>query len=141
MHFLLPTDGSDAALDAFKQAVALSRKMTESSRFTLLVVHDDAGLRLVKGFLPKGEVKAYLQEMADTEFAKSLKWAQKEGVDVKAVFKTGHVAETILATIDKLSPDMVVMGAKGRSGLVDVLMGSVAQRVAAKSTVPVLLVK
>jgi nucleotide-binding universal stress UspA family protein len=79
--------------------------------------------------------------MADTEFAKSLKWAQKEGVDVKAVFKTGHVAETILATIDKLSPDMVVMGAKGRSGLVDVLMGSVAQRVAAKSTVPVLLVK
>jgi len=53
----------------------------------------------------------------------------------------GHVSDTILAYINKSKPDMVVMGSKGRSGLMDVLLGSVAQRVASKSTVPVLLVK
>ena len=140
MHFLLPSDGSDAALKAFQHAVALAGKLNEPSQFTLLVVHDDSGLRMVKGFVGKGEVNAYLKEMADKELAKSLKWAAKAGVTPKTLFKTGHVGETILAVIDKQKPDLVVMGNKGRSGLADILIGSVAQRVSSKSTVPVLLV-
>ena len=141
MHFLLPTDGSDAAFDAFQKAVGLAARLSEPSQFTLLVVHDDAGLRLVKQFVGKGEVKAWLQEQADKEMARTLKWADKQGISVKPLFKTGHVAQTILDTIDKVKPDMVVMGAKGRSGLVDVLLGSVAQRVTEASPVPVLLVR
>ena len=62
MHFLLPTDGSEAAFDAFKHAVSLSQRLNESSQFTLLVVHDDTGLRMVKGLVGKSEGKAYLQE-------------------------------------------------------------------------------
>lgn len=141
MHFLLPTDGSDAAFDAFQKAADLAAKLSEPSQFTLLVVHDDTGFRLVKQFVGKGEVKAWLQEQADKEMARTLKWAEKQGISVKPLFKTGHVAQTILDTIDKVKPDMVVMGAKGRSGLVDVLLGSVAQRVTEASPVPVLLVR
>jgi nucleotide-binding universal stress UspA family protein len=36
---------------------------------------------------------------------------------------------------------MIIMGTKGRSGWADTLIGSVAQRVAGASKVPVLLVK
>ena len=141
MHFLLPTDGSEAAFDAFKHAVSLSQRLNEPSQFTLLVVHDDTGLRMVKGLVGKSEVKAYLQETAELEMARTLKWAAKAGVSVKPVFKTGHVSETILATIERMKPDMVVMGAKGRSSIADVLLGSVAQRVVAGSSAPVLLVR
>lgn len=141
MHFFLPTDGSDAAFDAFKHAVDLASRLKEPSQFTLLVVHDDVGLRMVKGFVGKSEVKAWLQEQAQREMERSLKWAAKAGVSVKTLFKTGHVAQTILDTIDKVKPDLVVMGAKGRSGLVDILIGSVAHRVTAASSVPVLLVR
>lgn len=140
MHFLLPTDGSDAALNAFMQAHALSDQLQQPAQFTLLVVHDDAGLRMVKQFVGKGEVKAWLEEQAMKELGKTLKWAEKAGLKPKVLFRTGHVSETILATIDKLKPDMVVMGNKGRGGLADALVGSVAQRVSAKSPVPVLLV-
>ncbi|MEI8402894.1 MAG: universal stress protein, partial [Alcaligenaceae bacterium] len=44
-----------------------------------------------------------------------------------------------LANKDKV--DLIVMGAKGRSGFVDILMGSVAQRVTSSAKQPVLLVK
>jgi nucleotide-binding universal stress UspA family protein len=50
------------------------------------------------------------------------------------------VAEVISNAADKKF-DLVVMGSKGRSGLVDMLLGSVAQRVMATCKKPVLLVK
>ena len=37
--------------------------------------------------------------------------------------------------------DMIVMGAKGRSALKDLLLGSVAQRVLSTAKIPVMLVK
>jgi nucleotide-binding universal stress UspA family protein len=140
MHILLPTDGSDAALNALKHAADLASRMSQPCQLTLLVVHDDSGLRLVKNFVGKTEVNSYLQEMADKELSRSLKWAEKAGITPKTIFKTGHVSETILSVIEKLHPDLVVMGSKGRSGLADMLIGSVAQRVSAKSPVPVMLV-
>ena len=55
--------------------------------------------------------------------------------------KIGSVAELIAETAAKGKFDLIVMGSKGRTALKDLLMGSVAQRVAALSMVPVLLVK
>ena len=76
---------------------------------------------------------------------KDLKPAQKilDAARVKhnMVIKRGHVAEEIVALANKDKVDMIVMGAKGRSGFLDVLMGSVAQRVSSASKQPVLLIK
>jgi nucleotide-binding universal stress UspA family protein len=44
-----------------------------------------------------------------------------------------------LANKDKV--DLIVMGAKGRSGFLDILMGSVAQRISSSAKQPVLLIK
>jgi nucleotide-binding universal stress UspA family protein len=64
----------------------------------------------------------------------------KAGVKHDSIIQTGPVAEVISNAADKKF-DMVVMGAKGRSGIVDLLLGSVAQRVMATCKKPVLLVK
>jgi len=64
----------------------------------------------------------------------------KAGVKHDNIIQTGHVAEVISNAANKKF-DMVVMGSKGRSGLVDMLVGSVAQRVMATCKKPVLLVK
>ena len=57
------------------------------------------------------------------------------------VIKVGHVVEQILGTATAGKFDMVVMGSKGRSGLSDLVLGSVAQRVCALAKQPVVLVK
>jgi nucleotide-binding universal stress UspA family protein len=55
--------------------------------------------------------------------------------------KRGHIADEIVALANKDKVDLIVMGTKGRGGLLDVLIGSVAQRVSGSAKQPVLLVK
>jgi nucleotide-binding universal stress UspA family protein len=57
------------------------------------------------------------------------------------VVRTGHVATEIVALAKSGKYDLLVLGAKGRSAVADLLLGSVAQRVLATAPIPVLLVK
>ena len=52
----------------------------------------------------------------------------------------GRPAEEIHAEIDRVRPDLVVMGTHGRRGLSRVMLGSDAEYVVRRVTVPVLLV-
>ena len=60
--------------------------------------------------------------------------------DVITLIQTVHVAETIANAANK-GFDFIVMGSKGRAGIMDLLIGSVAQRVLATCKKPVLLIK
>jgi nucleotide-binding universal stress UspA family protein len=55
--------------------------------------------------------------------------------------KRGNIAQEILALANKEKFDLIVMGSKGRTGIVDALMGSVAQKISNAAKQPVLLVK
>jgi len=57
------------------------------------------------------------------------------------IIRTGHVATEIVDAAERGKFDLLLLGSKGRSALKDLLMGSVAKRVAELSKVPVLLVK
>jgi nucleotide-binding universal stress UspA family protein len=57
------------------------------------------------------------------------------------IIKTGHVAEEIVKIAKAGKFDLIVLGAKGRSTFGDLLLGSVSQRVASTSKLPVTLVK
>lgn len=77
--------------------------------------------------------------------AKRIKTSSKvldtAGVKHNMVIKRGQISKEIIALANKDKVDMIVMGAKGRSGLLDVLIGSVAQRVSSAAKQPVVLVK
>jgi nucleotide-binding universal stress UspA family protein len=53
----------------------------------------------------------------------------------------GQVAQTILKAATDRDCDLIILGSKGRSALRDLLIGSVAQRVIAMSTIPVTIIK
>ena len=57
------------------------------------------------------------------------------------VMRTGHVAQEIVDAANSGRFDMLLLGAKGRGAVSDLLMGSVAQRVLATARTPVLLIK
>ncbi|MCJ7614973.1 MAG: universal stress protein [Desulfobacterales bacterium] len=59
--------------------------------------------------------------------------------DTKAVVLSGDIADEILNYIKSEGFDMVIMGTHGRKGLEKAFFGSVAERVAKVSPVPVLL--
>jgi nucleotide-binding universal stress UspA family protein len=67
--------------------------------------------------------------------------AAREGVPLKAVVirgQTPHAA--IMATVEKIRPDLVVMGRCGKSALARIVMGNVTARVIGLSPVNVLVV-
>jgi nucleotide-binding universal stress UspA family protein len=64
----------------------------------------------------------------------------KDGLSARGEVMVGKPAETILDYAEKTQVDLIVMTSHGRSGISRFAFGSVADRVARHSTVPVLLV-
>jgi nucleotide-binding universal stress UspA family protein len=57
------------------------------------------------------------------------------------VYRVGHAAEAISRFAEEGRFDLVAMGSRGRSNLVNLLLGSVALKVLARCSVPVLLIR
>jgi nucleotide-binding universal stress UspA family protein len=90
--------------------------------------------------------KATLRAYYDDEAEKVLKpirayFGKKRDLQVDYVVKAGAAADNIVSVADKGRFDLVVMGSHGHSTLGNLVMGSVATKVLARSKVPVLLVR
>jgi len=141
MKILLPIDGSKTSLNAAKHVVQLVSNMRSKCSVTLISVHDDFGLNHVKQFVSKSVVDDYLREISEKELKAAQKILDTAGIKHSMIIKRGHIAQEIVATANKEKFDLIVMGAKGRGGLLDLLIGSVAQCVLGSAKQPVLLVK
>jgi nucleotide-binding universal stress UspA family protein len=67
--------------------------------------------------------------------------AERPRVSLVPIVREGRPAAVILDVAEEISPDLIVIGSHGRSGLDHLLLGSVAERVLRKARCPVLVVK
>ena len=141
MKILIPVDGSKPSLNAVKYAAKLAKNSRSPVTVTLVSVHDDIGLGHVKQFVAKSVIDDYLREVSEKELKAAQKVLDTASVKHSMVIKRGNISEEIIALANKDKVDLIVMGAKGRSGFLDVLMGSVAQRISSSAKQPVLLIK
>jgi nucleotide-binding universal stress UspA family protein len=141
MKILLPVDGSKSSLNAAKYVVKLAKDLRSKCSVTLISVHDDIGLGHVKQFVANSVIDDYLREVSEKELKGAQKTLDAAGIKHSMVIKRGNIANEIIAIANKEKFDLIVMGSKGRSGFVDAVMGSVAQRVSNTAKQPVLLIK
>jgi nucleotide-binding universal stress UspA family protein len=141
MKILLPVDGSKSALNAAKYVGKLAKNLRSQCTVTLISVHDDIGLGHVKQFVATSVINDYLCEVSQKELKPAQKVLDAAGIKHNMVIKRGNVAGEIIAIANKEKFDLIVMGSKGRTGIVDALMGSIAQKVSNAAKQPVLLVK
>lgn len=123
---LVAIDFSTPARNAFDHALALSR-------------HHDAELIAVQA-VPNHHTFRRDARARVALHAKLRQQAQQANVDLSVRVQSGNPAEIVLLHARSLRPDLIVMGTHQRRGLERFRVGSVAERVAAKSTMPVLLV-
>jgi len=141
MKILLPIDGSKSSLNAAKYVAKMAKNSRSPTTVTLINVHDDVGLGHVKQFVAKSVIDDYFREVSEKELKAAQKILDTARVKHNMAIKRGHIADEIIDLANKDKVDLIVMGAKGRSGFVDALLGSVAQRVSSSAKQPVLLIK
>jgi len=132
---LHPTDFSESSEAAVHVAHMLARDL--GARLVILHV---ASLEVLMEGTPVAETDPRVYRDALENVRKRL-----DGTDLKYPVETrisrGFAPEGILQTAEEIGCDLIVMGSHGRTGLMRVLMGSVAEFVLPKAGCPVLVVK
>ena len=140
---LVAIDGSDVSLQAFEQAVALAAA-TEAQLMLLHVLSpfDEAYPSPVfpslDGIYPgihTEAVKVYMQQWQSYE-SQGLEWLRSQaaiaiaaGIKTKFSQNVGNPGRTICEVAQTWEADLIIMGRRGRSGLSELLMGSVSNYV------------
>lgn len=141
MHIAIAIDGSKHALKALQQAITLARGLKEMPRLSLVNVHLNALVSPVARGIDQKLVQAYMDEIAEQELAEARARLKAEGLTAEVTKAHGEIVPSLLAFIRDQGVDLMVVGGKGRGSLVDMMLGSVAGRLAETSPVPVLIVK
>ncbi len=137
-NILVPTDFSDASLEALRHAKELA--LTYGAQITLLHAVEEVVYPSAYGVEPANlpgpqvidRVEDSLADLARTEIG-------YEHVVVQA--NVGYAPSTILDYAETNEVDLVVIATHGRTGLERMLLGSVAERVVRRSPAPVFTVK
>jgi nucleotide-binding universal stress UspA family protein len=128
-RILVPVDGGSETRGAVSHAIDIADKY-DATVYVLHVVSQ----QLVGD---TDELEADGKHITD----EAVERATEYGVDVVGDVTDGRPSDRILGYADERNIDLVVMGTHGRTGVGRVLLGSVAERVARHSDVPVLLVR
>lgn len=141
MRIAIAVDGSENSLRAVNHTLALAHQLKEKPTLFLLNVHLSALISPVAKGIDRHQIEQYMDQIAEEELAEAKKAVTAVGMTAEVVKGHGEVAPTILEIIKSRQIDMLVMGGKGRSGLSDLLLGSVTTKLVSVSPVPVLVVK
>jgi nucleotide-binding universal stress UspA family protein len=142
-HILLATDGSASSVHASRMAVDLAR--THGAKLTALYVADPYPYIGIGELNPAG-LQAYAaagQQLAAQAHAHVDALCREGSVvalDVRLVEDVTAVSG-IVQTAETLGVDLIVIGSNGRSGIERMVLGSVAAKVVAQSSVPVLVAR
>ena len=66
---------------------------------------------------------------------------EQKGLHVTYLLRDGMVADTILEVAESMQSDLIAMTTHGRTGMVRLLLGSVAEQVVHRSKIPIILIR
>ncbi len=140
-NILVPFDLSSPSNNAFKIALDLAQKY--NSKITLLTcVEGDAWHHKFYDARADSELLKKQSKIATKYMEKLEDSANRAGVKIKLqILKSTSVVKDITTFAKSRKIDLIVMSSHGRTGLDKIIIGSVANGVIQRSTIPVLLIK
>jgi len=135
---LLPIDDSEHSEKTIRYALDLA-KLTQAA---VVVMHAfQVPIFRKRGTAMVEDFRISLEEEAKELVAEVTAQLQNEGLTASALVVEGSPSEAILQAAEADQPDLIVMGSRGGGGLPGLNLGSVAERVVRRASVPVLVVK
>jgi nucleotide-binding universal stress UspA family protein len=135
MRIVCGTDLSEQAAPALAAGAAIARRM-KGSELSLVHVVDVEGLGLDAAEAPT------LCDAARTVLAREAERVGAEsGLRITTEVSLGKAVETILEVADAKKADLLVVASRGKGGASLLRLGGTAERIAAESRVPVVVVR
>jgi nucleotide-binding universal stress UspA family protein len=144
-NILIPTDGSPLSRKAAVRGVALAKSV--GAKVTAFFAAPPVTPIFYRDNLPVGyatldEHKQMIRKTAARHLEFVERAAKKERVSCEAVHVTSdYPADDILKVAKKKKCDLIVMATHGQGGLRGLFVGSVTQKVLAKATIPVMVLR
>ena len=134
---LIAVDSSEFSMQAAKKGLELAHQTKAEVALIYVVDTSKAIGNIDAGILPeqamvilKKEVEQTLDELSE----------MYNGNSILKFMPEGHPTKDILKTAEIWGADLIVIGTHGRTGLMHLLVGSVAENVVRHSKVPVMVV-
>lgn len=134
---LVPLDGSKRSINGLNEAITIAKPF--GAKIT--------GLCVIPLILPipvigsQTSFKTYMTDSAVKFLADAKKIALRNDIEFYGKLVYGDVSLEIVNFANTNKYDLVVMGSRGRGGLKELFLGSVANSVVHRSQVPVLVIK
>lgn len=139
-HILVPTDFSPYADRALEYAIALAQTL----QARLMLLHVMHLTPLETGDIlasPHGDYVQTLEADAQHQMQAAQTRVHQAGLPCDSAIVEGIPYQTIVDLAGNRGFDLIVMGTHGRTGLLHVLLGSVAERVVQLAPCPVLVTR
>jgi nucleotide-binding universal stress UspA family protein len=138
-RILLPLDGSPLAEQALPYAIAIAERFQSELVLLQVLIPFPRSSTTTEASLQRADketadfVREYLERVAAG--------VQERGISVQTIALEGRPHLQIIQYAETNQVDLIVMCARGQSGLSRWMMGSVSDRVVRGAAVPVLLVR
>ncbi|MDB5769752.1 MAG: universal stress protein [Burkholderia sp.] len=141
MKILLAADGSEYTTKAIDYVTTHLDWFKDNPELHLLHVHSPIPEGRARAVLGDAAVENYYNEESKAALAPAEKLLRQKEIPFEVKYMIGDVGEQIQAYVTEYKIDMIVMGSHGHGALQNLIMGSVATKVLARTNVPVLLVR
>lgn len=140
MKLLLAVDGSDCSTRATRHVVKLARALRKRASVILVNV-DPPMMKSVAIRIGAERSKQLHTENADAALKAARSILRRSKVDYREEMLIGDPGPAIADFAAASKCDLIIMGSHGRTGIANLVMGSVASKVIALGSVPVLVVR
>jgi nucleotide-binding universal stress UspA family protein len=141
MKILIAADGSAYTTKAVKYVTTHLDWFKDNPELHLLHVQSPIPEVRARAVLGHTAVENYYNEEVKAALAPAEELLRENAIPFEAKHLIGDVAEQIQEYVKKNKIDMIVMGSHGHGAFLSLIMGSVATKVLAMTSVPVLLVR
>ncbi len=119
------TDGSKDAELAVERAAEIAK--STGARVHLVTVMADSSIHEPIASSAKTE-SVDMGGIAESVLARALRTLEAEGIDAESHTRQGDPARALIEAAEELDADLIIVGARGKSGLERFLLGSVSSK-------------
>lgn len=141
MNILIAADGSPYTIKAVEFVSAHLDWLQQAPQIHLFHVQPPIASGRARAALGNEAVENYYKEESLTALAPAEKVLRAKNIPFQSSYAIGNIPDAIQAYAAKHAIDMLIMGSHGHGALTGLVMGSVATKVLASTTVPVLIVR